>query len=245
MGAIILMLARHPQMIMAENVMEFRKTSAGMITLELSSSDRIAGFQFSINARGGIALRSFETTERMSAVGMSIYQYAKDDSTLNVVILAPVRSSLPAGQGTIGTIAFSFNGSATADTARVFLSRVVICNVDAQYLNVTTGDLAWDVQESNNSRASDFTLEQNFPNPFNPSTTIAYKLETPANVRLIIYDIAGREVNTLVNQYQLAGRYSVRWDVGREGGMKLASGMYLARLQVGDQVAMMKMIYAK
>ena len=244
-AVIALALVFQTHLTLAENRLSLRKTSVSTIAVELSNTDGIAGFQFSINAYGGIVLRSYEGAERMNAAGMTVYQYAKDASTLNVVILAPVRSSLPAGQGTIGTIAFSFDKSATADTARVFLSRVVICNAEAQYLDVTTAGLTWNVQGTGITQACDFVLEQNYPNPFNPSTTITYSLLKSANVRLAVYDIAGRQVNTIVSQYQLEGRYSVKWNADDGQGSKLASGMYFARLQVGDQVAVKKMIVTK
>jgi hypothetical protein len=230
---------------LAENSLTLRKTSVNTIAVELSNTQNVAGFQFSINARGGIVLRSYEGTDRMSVAGMSLYQYAKDDSTLNVVILAPVRSSLPAGQGTIGKISFSFNGSVAADTARVFLSRLMICDADARALEVIAVGLVWSVDGNNNKHSADFALEGNYPNPFNPSTTIAYTLQKPATVRLAVYDVAGRQVNTIVSQYQQEGRYLVKWNADDGQGSKLASGMYFARLQVGDQVAVRKMIVTK
>jgi hypothetical protein len=173
---------------------------------------------------------------------MGIYQYLKDDQTLNVLMLAPVRSTLPPGQGSIGKITFSLNATAAADTVRVFLTNVVICDAAAHELSIGTADLAWSTRED---RSADFTLEQNFPNPFNPSTTIAYKLERAEYVRLVVFDITGREINTLIDHYQNAGRYTPRWNGEDNRGSKVASGMYFARLQAGSQVATMKMILAK
>ncbi len=71
----------------------------------------------------------------------------------------------------------------------------------------------------------EFKLEQNFPNPFNPSTTIQYQLPAAAKVTLKIYDILGREVATLVNEKQDAGYKEVKFNANR-----LASGMYIYRL---------------
>ncbi|MGB6032802.1 MAG: fibronectin type III domain-containing protein, partial [Bacteroidota bacterium] len=71
-----------------------------------------------------------------------------------------------------------------------------------------------------------FGLSQNFPNPFNPLTTIGYSLPAPSRVRLTLYDLVGREVATLVDGIQLGGRRSVVLD-----GSDLASGVYYYRLQ--------------
>ena len=76
-----------------------------------------------------------------------------------------------------------------------------------------------------------FILHQNFPNPFNPSTTIAYDLHASAQVTLKLYDALGREVQTLVDQHQAAGSHKVTLTA-----TGLASGMYVYRLAAGGVV---------
>jgi hypothetical protein len=74
-----------------------------------------------------------------------------------------------------------------------------------------------------------FTLSQNYPNPFNPSTTIAYHLEKSDHVTLSIYDIYGREIETIVNLYQSAGEHVIVWQA-----QGMPGGTYFCRLSVGD-----------
>ena len=74
-------------------------------------------------------------------------------------------------------------------------------------------------------------LSPNFPNPFNASTQIAYDIATPGPVRLTIYNTLGQPVRTLVNQFQPAGSYQVRWDARDQRGTALAAGVYLVRLR--------------
>lgn len=81
---------------------------------------------------------------------------------------------------------------------------------------------------------SDFVLNQNYPNPFNPTTTIRYQLPVAGQVSLKIYDLLGREVATLVNEYQPAGTHEVNF-LGRD----LPSGMYIYRLQ-GKSINLVK-----
>ncbi len=76
-------------------------------------------------------------------------------------------------------------------------------------------------------------LAQNFPNPFNPTTKIAFGLAAPANVSLRIYDAAGRLVRTLVEDARPAGNYSELWDGRDSGGRAVASGIYFYRLTAG------------
>jgi len=75
--------------------------------------------------------------------------------------------------------------------------------------------------------AGSFQLLQNYPNPFNPATTIGYQLPAVSHVTLKVYDVLGREVQTLVNQQQQAGAYKVTLDASR-----LSSGVYLYRIEV-------------
>ncbi len=74
---------------------------------------------------------------------------------------------------------------------------------------------------------SKFRMYPNYPNPFNPATTIQYDLPVRADVNLTIYDLNGRTVQTLVNSYQQAGTYQAKWNTS---GM--ASGLYIARIQI-------------
>lgn len=228
----------------ADNRLQLRKENH-VLTINLSNTDPIAGFQFTVNARGGIDLKSCGGGDRAAAAGLAVYQYLKDDSTLNIIMLAPVGSSLPAGEGILSEISFELRDIPGADTIVVFLSQVVVCNANAEYLEITSADLSWNISRRSNGEHPLFVLERNFPNPFNPSTTIAYKLEEPAEVQLAIFDISGRELNILVDQRQSAGRYAVRWTAAENGGLMLASGVYFARLKVDDHIAFQKMILMK
>ncbi len=92
-----------------------------------------------------------------------------------------------------------------------------------------------------------FSLKQNYPNPFNPSTTIKYSIpsvisteERNLDIALIIYDVLGREVATLVNENKPAGNYTINFNAS-----ELTSGVYFYRIQAGDYVETKKMILLK
>jgi len=94
-------------------------------------------------------------------------------------------------------------------------------------------------------KPSDFMLFDNYPNPFNPSTTIQYEIPKTARVVLIIYDMLGREVKTLVNRVQSPGQKSVIWDGTDQSGNLVSSGIYLYQLQSGEFTESKKMILMK
>lgn len=83
-----------------------------------------------------------------------------------------------------------------------------------------------------------FYLDQNYPNPFNPSTSIRYQLTAGSEVQLKVYDLLGREVATLVNEYKPAGNYSVNFS---DSGSRLSSGVYFYALKAGNILLSKKM----
>ncbi|MDX9785045.1 MAG: M20/M25/M40 family metallo-hydrolase [Spirochaetia bacterium] len=89
------------------------------------------------------------------------------------------------------------------------------------------------------------SLDQNRPNPFNPSTLIAYSLPSAGRVRLEVYNLRGQLVNTLVDTDQLAGQHSAVWDGTDASGRSAASGLYLYRLSCGNQAVTRKMLLIK
>jgi hypothetical protein len=103
---------------------------------------------------------------------------------------------------------------------------------------------AWEqttgVKVVNNNTPVKFTLGQNYPNPFNPSTNINFSLEKPSKVILAIYNVLGQKVATLVNNFMQAGSYTFQFNAS-----KLASGVYIYRIEAGDFVSAKKMILMK
>lgn len=112
--------------------------------------------------------------------------------------------------------------------------------VSLQKLDPTT-----DVKLIDNTTPQTYALDQNYPNPFNPTTTIKYTIPNAGNVRLEVYDITGRLVNTLVNASEVTGTYSVTWDGRNSSGQSVSSGIYLYRLQAKDFVSVKKMVMLK
>jgi hypothetical protein len=96
------------------------------------------------------------------------------------------------------------------------------------------------IKHSANDIPNTYSLSQNYPNPFNPSTTINYDLPRAGNVRLVVYDVLGKEINIIVNEVQKAGSYRVTWD-----GSKFASGIYFYRIESGTFTDVKKMVLIK
>jgi hypothetical protein len=85
-------------------------------------------------------------------------------------------------------------------------------------------------------------LHQNVPNPFNPTTTIAFDLASAGHVQLRVYDVTGKLVRTLLDTWRPAGRYAETWTGLDATGAKVASGVYFSRLDSEGFVATRKMV---
>ena len=91
-----------------------------------------------------------------------------------------------------------------------------------------------------------FELAQNFPNPFNPATTIRYSLPETEKVTLKVYNLLGEEVVALVqNEEKAAGHHFAIWDGRNKTGQPVSSGLYLYRLQAGEITIIKKMALVK
>lgn len=98
------------------------------------------------------------------------------------------------------------------------------------------------VEKQDVSVPVEFALLQNYPNPFNPETTISYQLPKTEQVTLKIYDVLGREVATLVNERQQAGKYNSKFSIQNS---QLPSGIYFYRLSAGSFIQTKKMVLVK
>ncbi len=96
------------------------------------------------------------------------------------------------------------------------------------------------ITSNQNNLPENYSLLQNYPNPFNPSTTISYSLPKAGDVKLIVFDILGREVATLVNGFIGAGNHTVDFNASN-----LSSGVYLYKIQTGDFTETRKMVLIK
>jgi CHRD domain/FlgD Ig-like domain len=101
------------------------------------------------------------------------------------------------------------------------------------------------ITDQSNALPEQFALLANYPNPFNPATTIRYDLPRNIHVKLVIYDLLGTKVRTLVDAEETAGFKHITWDGTNDIGVRNASGVYLYRLEAGDFKMARKMILTK
>ena len=142
------------------------------------------------------------------------------------------------GDGTLAELVFKAGGAPAAGDFQVSESVLVSADGAMDLLSrVEVGDLQ--------PLPDQYGLNRNTPNPFNPLTTIGYQLPEAGKVRLSIVNLLGQEIRVLVNERTDAGSFKVSWDGADAMGRRVASGVYLYRMQAGDFSSSRRMLLLK
>ena len=150
------------------------------------------------------------------------------------------------GEDSSGTMVFSV--SFDAQDEDVSYGRYPDGSDTWQQMNPTPGSTNTNILSNDNSFYSApeyFSLGQNYPNPFNPQTQFHYDLPKSGNINLGIYDVLGKEVYTVLNGYQRAGKHNVLWTGINNKGLQVQSGIYFYRLTTDSEITTKKMVYTK
>jgi hypothetical protein len=142
------------------------------------------------------------------------------------------------GDGRLVELTFKTDGEPASSDFRI--SEGVLVGLDGAIDRLTTVEFARLTPQS-----GEYGLDQNAPNPFNPSTVIGYRIPEASPVRLAIYNLLGQEVRVLIDQPMEAGSFTATWDGMDEMGRRVASGIYLYRVQAADFTASKRMMLLK
>ena len=135
---------------------------------------------------------------------------------------------------------------------RMLSYEFVILEVNGAACEFGLDDIYWDggettsiIEDEFGENPTKFNLQNSFPNPFNPVTTLRYDLPEDALVNITIYDMVGRVVKTLMNDQQTAGYKSIQWNATNDAGSPVSAGIYLYMIQAGDFRQTKKMVLLK
>lgn len=219
--------------------------NSSTLQIRLNNDQAVAGLQFVLKSSSDVVIDSFRKAGRTIGGNWIVASNRVNDSTIIAVIVSSDISYLSAGEGVLAELSFTKDAQNPC-VGRIVLTNVIVANPEAQKITVTVNDLTLPSNRSLLVKTqSDFTLGQNFPNPFNLSTRISYQLKKSAVVRLSVYDLTGKEIGRLVAEYQVEGVFSVTWQSREQRGFQLSSGTYFARLQIGENVLTRKMTLVK
>jgi N-acetylneuraminic acid mutarotase len=187
---------------------------------------------------GGVAFQDYFYLiggEQGTSTGYSnkAYVFAPSSSTWHTIVIQPK----PTGMSNIFS---GCDAKCINDTVKVFVPGGYNGTASANFEVIGCGGPILGNSTIISTTPSSYSLSQNYPNPFNPSTKISFSLPKAGSVKLVVYDILGKEVTTLVNDYRTAGTHSVEFNASN-----LASGVYLYRIEAGDFRDVKRMILIK
>lgn len=159
-------------------------------------------------------------------------------------VILPTNINLAAWQQNVGLTIEGNNGSPRSGGETLFIRATIFKVLLPKAAGATLKDDS-DAHGATEAIPLEYSLQQNFPNPFNPSTTIGYALPEESFVSLRIYDLLGKEVRTLVDDFESAGMKSVRWDGTDNLGREVAAGLYIYRLEAENFVQAKKLAFVK
>jgi len=229
-------------------------------TLDYSFDDVIAGFQFDFLSDG-----FFTITGSSGGILDNTDMMVSTNATGTVLGFSMTGASIPAGSGTFLVLAGTYDTANAGTDAHVYAydscnddgdpncgdddTRMVLSDANATAVESSFSGTWWTIGSSTLDNDSpeiySYSLSSNYPNPFNPSTTINYSIATPGEVNIVIYDMMGRHVRTLVSDFATPGSYDVVWDSRNDEGMSVSAGMYLYEMTSGDFVEVNKMLLVK
>ena len=196
------------------------------INLTVESTSDVYGVQFDIKYNPKeVSLTENDIKSKIE--GINIYSRVKDEGTARVLM-------------------FGLNGEKVLDVNSGNISEILDINFQSvdmfngnsliELIDVTlAGKGGEEVSSTTSTFQVSFTpiktsLSKNYPNPFNPSTTINYELSDAGMVSLVVFDLKGAEVKTLVQQYQEPNYYNITWNGLNNNGQSVASGRYILKM---------------
>jgi hypothetical protein len=243
---------------------------AGNLTMSLAYNfmDDVSGFQFNLLSDDGAGANVLTLTGAAGGVTDPCDTgcgFTVSSSATTVLGFSFSGAIIPAGSGDFLTLTATYNvanngtvvnitaledcdsDGTTACEQNADNTRMLLSDADAQPLESSFISSAWTVGDGtlDNEQPLAYELSANYPNPFNPSTTIDYSIATAGEVNIIVYDMMGREVRTLVSNFATPGSYSVVWDAVNNDGLSVSAGMYVYKMISGDFVEVNKMLLVK
>ena len=220
-------------LLVAENRLILERTAQTDCRINASMDNEVAGLQFTLVASEGMKITSVHAGAGINDASFMCVWNLLDEHTLRVLVMG--RTLVNVIKGSRELLRVNIEGTSSANESVVQLDGAVLSDVKGKGLAVTVQGLTWSETFAGNTPAGQLG---NYPNPFNPSTMISYTLNEPSHVRLTVYDILGREVCELVNADVAAGQHRTLW---MADDRTISTGVYFARLEVGNQVLVHRM----
>ena len=213
--------------------------SSSNLLIEIEYDSPIRGMEFELNFDSELVdVQAPRLTEIQGNVMVS--SNMKDQNTKKIFIANLQGGSIEPNNNSYVMIPVEFKG-ANYDMGLVQLENIKLAGVDGSLIEHVARSTVSEVKLI----PSDFTLQQNFPNPFNPSTEIRFDLPSEGYVNLSVYNMAGQKVRNLRSSSMEPGYHAIIWDGTNDGGSKVSTGMYFYSIQTDGFQDTKKMLFLK
>jgi len=204
------------------------------LTITLGSDENIYGIQFDI-CYNVTELNLTEDAIVSKVPGINIYSHIKEDGIAQVLMFGMdgqmIIDKTTDKMNNIIDIQFTpqskFRGTTVVELSDIILAGKAGIEVDYDQTSTYTFEVSFLAPKST-------SITKNYPNPFNPTTNIDYELAESGMVTLIIYDLMGAVVKTLVEEYQEENYYSIVWNGRNESGQAVTSGRYILKMSTAS-----------
>ncbi len=244
-------IGQPPALFTIENVMgTLASGGTGSFEVHMNNTETVGTMAFKIeDVPSFLSVTSVEKLGRFEAGG-TIQTAEEDEEGYFDFVGYELASGIAPGSGPILKVNVQMGQNIDNPNVMLFFNNLAAGDATANPLDAasdglglfTTSTLSNDISAN---LPESYKLHSNYPNPFNPSTFIAYDLAADGQVDLSIYDIVGRKVKTIVSGYETAGKKTAIWYGTDESGNSLSAGMYFYRLTVSGNVFTKKMILMK
>ncbi|MBD3340452.1 MAG: T9SS type A sorting domain-containing protein, partial [Candidatus Lokiarchaeota archaeon] len=219
------------------------------VDIQVSGVENLHGISFKFNFP--IEYLEVLSIEQQDFLGNDVVYYDNVDNTngnVGIGISKKGSQNGSSGHGQIVSIKLLEKpNSPVGISMSLSLTEVVANDNEGNTLNIQGQETTYtvtavEINQSDIAQPDKFELFKNYPNPFNPTTTIRYSIVEKDMIQLKIFDIKGRLVKTLISTEQQQGIYTVEWNATDEAGNPVASGIYLYQLTAGKRVKTCKMV---
>jgi hypothetical protein len=239
-----------------------------MVPISVTHDEGIVAMDIPLEWTAGVTLTEVSFAEtRVDYFDIKIANIDEENNRVLIGLISMVfgpKDELPAGEGVIANLKFRVDNPDITDfEVTPFTTTNPGHSLSLVYNDLSSGkprvahvnpevtgnpiDLvgAKSNPEAEPPLPTHYNLAQNFPNPFNPSTTVAYSLKDAGRVTINIFNVLGQNVKTLVDEYQAAGEYTAIWDGHDDDGNSVGTGVYFYRIKAGDFSDIKKMVLMK
>ena len=232
----------------------FSDDGTGTLTFDVhvTNESDIAGYQFDLLSNDLLTITSADASGLSGAAGFML-----SSSASTVIAFSLAGSLIPGGSdGVLCTITATYDVANAGQIVELYAeeegpqgNRLLFSGAGGTQLDAMFYERDWTVGtgalDINSQLINKFELSDNYPNPFNPSTNINFSIANYGEVKLVVFDALGREVNELVSGIYTPGSYNVVWNGVDYNGNEMSSGMYFYRLDAGDFTQTKKMLFMK